>query len=185
MRSIIDLFGEVVNGISGNASLTIGSYDGKVFTDINAPIINYIFGNAQYIKDKLNEYSQSNDVIKFPLVALFTPVKEKKDSTDYECKANVSIIIACSTRKEWDNEQRLESSFKHILRPIYIKLLDALRNDERFEKGYEDMISHEYSENYSYGRYGAYADDGKEVSEPIDAIDIRSMELTVKKETCR
>ena len=33
-------------------------------------------------------------------------------------------------------------------------------------------VKHSYSENYSYGRYGAYTDSGEAVSEPIDAINI-------------
>lgn len=37
----------------------------------------------------------------------------------------------------------------------------------------------------SYGRYGAYTESGEAVSEPIDAINIRSMELIIKNQTCR
>ena len=50
---------------------------------------------------------------------------------------------------------------------------------------YTSIVPHEYSENYSYGRYGAYTESGEEVSEPIDAINIRSMELIVKNQSCR
>ena len=37
----------------------------------------------------------------------------------------------------------------------------------------------------SYGRYGAYTDSGEAVSEPIDAINIRSMEIKINNLNCR
>lgn len=76
-------------------------------------------------------------------------------------------------------------SFQNILRPIYNRLLDVLLDDMRFDWDFDDKIKHSYSENYSYGRYGAYTESGEAVSEPIDAINIRSMEITIKNPNCR
>ncbi len=76
-------------------------------------------------------------------------------------------------------------SFENILRPIYGSFIDALKKDGRFDFGYKDVVAHEYSENYSYGRYGAHTGTGEAVSEPIDAINITNLELTVRKPNCR
>lgn len=184
MRHIVDILQDIVSKMSDDG-LSIKWYDGSAFNEIKAPKINYIFGSAQYIKDTLNEYSQSADVVKFPLIALFTPARETRDSDMYDFKTKVNIIIACSSRKDWTSEQRLQASFKNILRPIYERLFQILRDDVRIDCGYKDILTHEYSENYSYGRYGAYADDGEAMSEPIDAIDIRSLNLVINNETCR
>lgn len=188
-EGFVELLGSVVAGMS--AGLTIRMSDGRGrFTEVESPRINYIFGSDQYVKDKLDEYSKTPAGVsaernpKFPLIAFLMPVTEQRDGAFYFSKAKVSLLIACSSRKEWSNEQRLETSFKNILRPVYVRLMDALRNDRRLITGYDEVIPHTYSENYSYGRYGAYTHSGDSVSEPIDAINIGSLELKIKVVNC-
>lgn len=188
MKGIVEIIGDVVKATGQNLSITIPvDVENDKFEIIESPNLNYIFGSAQYIKEKLDEYSKipATSENKFPLVALFCPVTEKRDNPDYCSKATVNIIIACSSTKDWSNERRLQASFINILRPIYNRLITVLLNDDRFDIEYDNIIPHDYSENYSYGRYGAYTESGEAVSEPIDAINIRSMELIIKNQTCR
>lgn len=183
---ITELFGDVVTRLS--AGLEILYPNGKGRTKVvKSPKLNYIFGSSQYIKDILDEYSKSlgQSEKKFPLVALFTPINEDRSDPDCFSKTKVSLIIACSSCKEWSNEERRTTSFKNILRPIYNRLFDVLLEDNRFDWDFDDKIKHSYSENYSYGRYGAYTENGEAVSEPIDAINIRSMEIIVRNSNCR
>ena len=148
--------------------------------------INYIFGNDNYIKDQLDTYTRSEDVEKFPLVALFCPINETRGEIGIFSSAKINLVIACGTEKELSNEEREEESFKKILRPIYERLLEALKEDRRFDFGYKQIIKHEYSENYSYGRYGAFTSNNEEISESIDAIDIRNLEIKIRTlNTCR
>ena len=168
---ITELFEEIVKELP--EGLEILYPNGKGGTKVmKSPRLNYIFGSSQYIKDILDEYSKSSaqSERKFPLVALFTPISEN---------------IACPSCKEWSNEMRRTTSFKNILRPIYKRLLEVLYEDSRFDCDYDEKVKHSYSENYSYGRYGAYTDSGEAVSEPIDAINIRSMEIKINNLNCR
>lgn len=188
-EGFVELLGSVVGRMS--EGLTIRVSDGRgQFTEIQSPKINYIFGTDQYVKDRLDEYSKVASGFsaernpKFPLIAFLMPVTEQRDNAFYYSKARVSLLIACSSRKEWSNEQRLETSFRNILRPIYERLMDALRSDRRLIVGYDEVLPHTYSENYSYGRYGAYTQRGDAVSEPIDAINIGSLELKIKVVNC-
>lgn len=182
---IIEIIADVVEKTAADCSLVVMDDNGE-WKSIRCPKINYTFGNAQYVKDKLDVMSKPvEDRPKFPLIALFCPFKEQRNSPDYYTKAKVSVLIACSTIKDWNNEQRLQTSFANILRPIYNSFIEALKDDGRFDFGYDEHISHEYSENYSYGRYGAFTSAGDEVSEPIDAINITNLELIVKLPNCR
>ncbi|WP_304647436.1 hypothetical protein [uncultured Duncaniella sp.] len=185
-REIIEIIADVVRETSVDCTLTVVGRKG-VAVEILCPDIHYVFGNAQYVKDKLDELSKTpgGNEMKFPMIALFCPFNEQRNSPDYYTKAKVRILIACSSVKEWSNEQRLETSFKNILRPIYNRFLEALRKDGRFDFGYDGHVAHEYSENYSYGRYGAHTSTGESVSEPIDAINISNLELKVKRPNCR
>lgn len=178
MLNTIDILGGIVEAISRNTEVVM-SIEGK-----SKPEISYIFGDAQYIKDQLDEYSKVTGVEKLPLIALFTPVKEKRGLADAMCEANVSLLIACSSRQEWDNNERKEYSFENVLRPIYNAFMDAIRHCPQIEVNYDGSIPHVYSENYSYGRYGAYTASGDAVSEPIDAINISDLVIRIKTPNC-
>lgn len=184
-REIIEILADVIGRIHTDCVLISTDLKGNR-EEIDCPEINYIFGNATYVKENLDDLSKSpyGTSRKLPLIALFCPFNEQRNSVDYYSKAKVRILIACSTSRIWNNEQRLESSFKGILRPIYRKFLEELKNDGRFDFGYDGHVDHDYSENYSYGRYGAFTDKGEEVSEPIDAINISNLELIVKLPNC-
>lgn len=185
-REIIEIIADVVADTEKRCSLTVRDAKGAA-GEIPCPPINFVFGNAQYIKDRLDELSLTPDgsEAKLPMIALQCPVNEKRTSADYYTEAKVNILIACSTRQQWSNEERLANSFIDILRPIYSAFPEALIADGRIDFGYGENIRHEYSENYSYGRYGAYAPDGKAVSETIDAINIANLELKITKPSCR
>ena len=181
--NIIDLLAGIVAALSEHTTVRmVSSLNGEVYEVM--PAITYIFGDAQYIKDQLDEYSKVTGIEKLPLIALFTPVKEKRGLAGIASEAKVSLLIACSSRKEWNNEERKEYSFENILRPIYEALMDALKACPQTEREYGGSMPHVYSENYSYGKYGAYTASGDAVSEPIDAINISDLQITVKQLNC-
>lgn len=193
-NEVVDIFEDVVSRLSEDLTITVpDSLDPVTFTEVVNPNVSYVFGNARYFKDDLDDKSKAEvtSVTKFPVVCLFAPVKEKRNQEDpeshqYYTTARVSLLIACSSKKEWSNKQREVYSFENILRPIYRRLMAVLERDRRLDWGYGRKIPHEYSENYSYGRYGAYADAaGNAVSEPIDAINIVNLQIKIKTNNCR
>lgn len=182
-NNIIDIFKDIVSGISGRVTVKMPNAAGNLVE--RTPTITFMFGNAQYIKDQLDEYSKVSDVAKLPLVALFTPIKEKRGLADCQSKSKVSLLIACSSCKEWNNDEREVKSFENILRPIYGAVMQSIKKDIRLEQPYDCSMEHEYSENYCYGRYGAYTASGDAVSEPIDAINISELQINVKHNFCK
>lgn len=184
-RDIIDILADVVAKTSSNCKIKY--YDGTDFVEGACPAITYCFGNAQYLKDCLDVNSKTyiTTLGKFPLIHLICPVNEQRNISGYHSKAKIRLIIACSTHQEYSNEERLAYSFRNVLRPIYRSFLEALKEDKRLSIAYDETIPHEYSENYSYGRYGALTPSGEEISEPIDAIVISNLELIVNLPNCR
>ena len=111
-REIIEIIADVVKETAVDCTLTVVMQRGVV-KEIPCPPIHYVFGNAQYVKDKLDDLSKSprGAEMKFPMIALFCPFNEQRNTPDYHSKAKVRILIACSSDKKWSNEQRLETSF--------------------------------------------------------------------------
>ena len=186
-REIIEIFNDVVSKVAEGCQITVVHYRSGETEEIACPEINYKFGSSRYIKGNLDELSKTGEgsAKKLPMIALFCPFQEQRNSADYFSKATVNILIACSTSRDWNNEQRLVYSFQNILRPIYRRLLEVMKEDGRFDFGYDEVIKHRYSENYSYGKYGAHDSTGDAVSEPIDAINITNLELIITNQTCR
>lgn len=185
-REVIDIIADVVSETSKDCKITIGGHT-KSPKMVDCPKIHYIFGNAQYVKDRLDEFSKSavGNVSKFPLIVLFCPFSEDRNNPNYHNQAKVNILVVVSSMLEWSNEQREKYSFENILRPIYRNFLKALKRDGRISIDYNGVISHKYSENYVYGRYGAWTTSGEKVSEPIDAICISDLKLNIKLSNCR
>ena len=188
MDQIEAIFKSVVEEVGRSVVITKTSPGGNT-ERVEGVDINYIFGSAQYVKDMLDVRSKglgSNMPLKFPLIALQTPNVQIVDSGDYQYRTKINLIIACSSRKDWSNEQRMETSFERILLPIYEKLIEVLLHDNRFDWGYGGLeyIPHTMSKNFDFGRYGAFTPSGQEVSEPIDAIDVRSLEIKVNNQNC-
>lgn len=185
-RDITRIIGEVAAKVHSGLSVVYTDYNGVPCHEFE-PKISYVFGNTRYIKAHLDEMSVGayRDDEKLPLIALFTPIVEDRGTPDYALVAKVNILIACKTSREWSNEQRRELSFDNVLKPIYNRFIEELQADGRLDFGYAGSMRHSYSENYSYGKYGAFTASGEEVSEPIDAIDIRNLELKVKHQNCR
>lgn len=185
-RDITKIIEDVVARVHEGLDVVYTDYADKTHEE-NEPNVGYVFGNTQYIKSYLDEMSKGKygDDEKLPLIALFTPVVEDRNNPDYHAIVKVNILIACKTNRDWDNEQRRDYSFANVLRPIYDRFMEELKADGRFDFGYNESIRHSYSENYSYGKYGAFTSTGDEVSEPIDAIDIRNLELKITHQNCR
>ena len=189
MDQVEDIFSSVVQEVGRTVAIVRTKGDGTT-EEAYGVGVNYLYGSAQYVKDMLDVRTKGrggNMPLKFPLVALQTPTVVVIDSPDYQYRAKVNLIIACSARSEWSNEKRMETSFRRVLLPIYEKLLEVLLADPRFDWGYGQLeyVPHTMSKNFDYGRYGAVTPGGDEVSEPIDAIDIRSLEIKINLNSCR
>lgn len=181
-RDIIDIIRDVVARTSKECAIRVGDYDGN-FKDIDCPEIDYQFGNSLYVKEQLDILSKGN-YPKLPMIALFLPFTEQRGNPEYHSKAKIRVLIACSTIKDWSNEEREEYSFHNILHPIYHSFMNALKTDGRLIINYDGAIPHDYSENYSIGKYG-YSEDSNGVSQPIDAINLTNLEIKIKNESCK
>lgn len=182
-REITDIIGDIARNI--RCEITVPGRYGD-FTSAECPPVNYVFGNSQYVRERIIDLSKtaSSSIIKYPLIALFVPISEQRGNPQWHSKAKVKVLIAIATKRDYSNEERSVISFANVLRPIYEAFLEGIRKDGRLEISYKGIIPHEYSENYSYGKYGAYTSPSETMPDPIDAIDINNLELTVKNNNC-
>lgn len=141
--------------------------------------VNFIWGDSAYIREYLLTLKKSSATApyRFPLIGLYSPFDERKNNG--VVSASVSLILAVNTLAGYTNEQRLDVSFKEVLRPLYNDLLKALEDSRVFDVPYQGF-NHTYVENFSFGKRGALDVDGKEIDEKIDVIEIKNLDLTLK-----
>lgn len=167
--------------------MIIDAFRDKVIPSLNKGRefpVNFIWGDSAYIREYLltMKKSSSTATFRFPLIGLYSPFDEVVRNGDVS--ANVSLILAVNTLPSYTNEQRLEVSFKGVLRPLYNDFMEALKGVRMFDVPYSGMFDHTYSENFSFGKRGALDVDGKEIDEKIDVIEIKNLDLNLKKFDC-
>lgn len=169
-HEIIDIIRDVVSRVSAKM-LEGGSSE-----------VQFLHGSSVYIKEVLDILTQSSETAnyKYPLVVLFTPIEEERNVPELYTSAELQVSILNGSVRNWTNDERERFGFCEVLRPIYRLFLEELKKDKRIRKEYDGNIPHRYSENYSYGRYGAVDANGEMLSDPIDAINIKSLRLKVK-----
>lgn len=146
--------------------------------------VSYLFGDWSYISNQLTVWGKSPNTspLKFPIICLYSPFTEERDAEDV--RVSLEFIIMVNTEKNYSNEDRESISFDKVLRPIYRLFMDEIRGDRRFASDYRGIVPHQYTENYRYGRVGVLGPDGKPFRDFIDAIEIKNLDLTIKKEKC-
>lgn len=164
-----------------------------VFRDNVIPLLNdgrelqanFVWGDSSYIREYLSLLKKSSETapFRFPLIGLYSPIDEIRDSSSNNFRATVNLIIAVNTLPEYTNEQRLDISFKQVLRPLHDDLFKAIEKTRMFDIPYLGL-NYTYTENYTFGKRGAIDVDGKEIDEKIDAIEIKNLELKFKKVSC-
>ena len=146
--------------------------------------VSYLFGDWNYISNQLTVWGKSPNTspLKFPIICLYSPFTEERDAE--EARVSLEFIIMVNTEKIYSNEDRESISFDKVLRPIYRLFMDEIRGDRRFVSDYRGVVPHQYTENYRYGRVGVMGPDGKPFRDFIDAIEIKNLDLTIKKVKC-
>ena len=146
--------------------------------------VNFIWGDSAYIREYLLTMKKSSitSPYRFPLIGLYSPFDET--IRNREVTASVNLILAVNTLAEYTNEQRLDLSFKQVLRPMYDEFMESLKDVRMFDLPYSGVFNHSYTENFSFGKRGALDVDGKEIDEKIDAIEIKNLDLTIKNLDC-
>ena len=146
--------------------------------------VEFQFGDWDYIANVLQVMSSSvaTSALRYPIVCLRSPYTEVREGKERE--VSIELLIAVNTLKEYSNEQREQTSFTEVLRPVYDCLMAEIGADKRIKSSYSGTPRHEYTENYRYGRIGVEGGDGNRFRDFIDAIEIKNLVLTLKEISC-
>jgi hypothetical protein len=125
------------------------------------------------------------DPLKYPLIALFQDIDEKKGTgTQFESEVSVNIIIAMLTDPNRVASQRLSCNYIPVLYPLYVLLMESIAKSGYFYCYSISDLPHTKTDRMYWGKKGLYGSDGNIFGDYIDAIEIQNLQLTIKKQNC-
>ena len=143
---------------------------------------NYQFGTLREIVDNLDKLGNLDNSLKYPLVALIEPFSQKKGIFNVESIMTIRFLIATYTRKQLKADERLQLNFKPILFPIYEEFIRQTCKSAYFRV---EEIPHTLVNHFEIGRESLSGYDGNVFNDHIDAIEIKDMELSLKRKQCK
>jgi hypothetical protein len=138
----------------------------------------HYFGTHYEISQVITSIAQgeNSSLVKFPSFLNFLPVEQRVSSLDRTLTYNVAI--AASTNSKWTSDQRERLVFDTLLRPIYEEFIRQIGLSGWFQYSAGDP-AHSMFECYTTGEYSGRI--LNQYSEYIDAIEIRGLQLPLKK----
>lgn len=164
---IVDVIGEVATAA-----------DAVLYPTLNKHIL-YTYGRSIQILKKLQSL---NDAIaqttkdgKYPLLALFQDFPEDIGTSGYYCTVRLpKISIATLTQCTDDPVKRYATTFKPILYPIYLEILNQLARHPNIIGNDPRAFVHR-----KWDRPGTQPE-GQNLNDYVDAIEIEGLQLTFK-----
>lgn len=145
----------------------------------------YLWGHPLEIVTTLQEYTKNpvKESRKFPLIALFTDIVVRRHQPiGFFGSVRLNMVIANITKPEYKAAERLAVNFQPILQPIKEELIRQIDRHPQWTHGGE--VTYEEIERYYWGKQGLYGNQGNIFNDYIDCIELREINLNIKKKQC-
>jgi hypothetical protein len=144
----------------------------------------FYIGHRKDVNNQFNiKNRRSTGNKKYPAVVLPLDVSPKVEDGFY--KFSCSIWLFALSKDVYTTEDRLNQVFIPTLHPLYFKLMDALKQSNVFLwQGDQTMPPHEPTDRYYIGSMTSEGNKAKFFDDPLDAIEIRNLELNIPIRSC-
>lgn len=152
----------------------------KVIKDVVATIPNVFFEHGEGIEvfNTIKNVGKVN-IETFPLIYLKQDFKETSNPEDETTNVSLSIYIITPTEIHIKASERLDTTFRPILYPIYEQLLNALKEARTIQNEYgKAWHSHSKWDRLFWGTQQL------EGNRPLDVIEIENLELKIINKRC-
>lgn len=188
---IVDIFRDVV-AATQNAVISKKNEPVKTLLqslqeyDTNITGIHYQHGHPLEIIETLEQQTQgtTQKFKRFPLVALFQDFPEEKGRSGFDSETTLHILICYGTKNTYKATQRYEKTFKPVLYPIYLELLEQIRLDSRFNVVNTSLIEHTKIDRLYWGRETDSGNKANKFNDLLDCIELKNLKLKLDRKIC-
>lgn len=179
MIYIREKMGEVV------AALRPGlTWDDSFDPSFRGQLPDFIYGHPLSINHQLVERGKKlkGKYRKYPLIALRMDYDEEVDNGLVKAVLNMAIIH--STSMEYTEQERDAKVFTPILFPLYERFMSELKKHGFNWPGWQGMPKHTKTDRPYYGVTSGQSNVKNLFSDPLDAIEITNLELSLRIKNC-
>ena len=172
----VDVIENIVTAVRNDADKP-----GVLFIPADSPY--YLHGHPLDIIKVLNQKDRSptNKSKKYPLIALLQDFTETIGTNQkIKSSASLNILIAYSTKSEYDSAQRYDNSFRDILYPLYDLLIEKIISSNMFLNASDNLTSHDKIDRLYWGRGETKGNVSVVFNDLIDAIEIQNLQLDLR-----
>lgn len=155
--------------------------------DSNITGIHFKQGHPREIIKELEVLSKglTTKTERYPAVWLFRDFPEDMNPVPgIYSDATVRIFIATRTDPTYNSEQRKVKSFKPILYPIYLELMNQIELSGKFVIQGHDRQQLRKTDHYFWGRESLFGKDGNFFTDWIDCIELENLNLKTYLKRC-
>jgi hypothetical protein len=134
---------------------------------------------------QLKDLNEDQKYEKYPLICLLLDLQEKhKQKVNYEYSVSPTVLILAETDINYTSEQRTISTFKPILYPIYLELINAITDSSHLIIDGDPVFTK--TDKYFWGKEGIKMRgyDGLIFNDHLDGIQLDFEDLKVYKQNC-
>ena len=172
-RYIVDIMRTVVAAVEARLLPQLQAYDS------NIQAVHYEYGHPIEILETLRQMDESSTLRykKYPLVALFTDIKEQKGVLGEYSHATLQLVVVHHTKPEYKAEERRIKNFIPVIHPIVDELFNQVVKSKYFLDSSTNTLERTEIDRYYWGRQAAGGNDANKGNDYLDATEI---ELNVR-----
>lgn len=127
----------------------------------------YHYGTIREIVDTLNQLNNAG-MKKYPIVALIEPFQSR--ITNEGLTANLRLLFATFTERNFKAPERLEENYKKILFPMYEAFMANLKKFNR-----SSLTDHTLVNHFEMGRESLNGYEGTILNDYIDVLEVKDL----------
>lgn len=175
---VVDEVGTVVAAVNTLLLPMLQAYDPNIAG------INYLYDAPKALQNTIVEMTQSGNGLKYPMVALVLPVRERHGAqVGIDSLDPLRILIGRWSNPTDKTKTRYDNNFKPVLYPIYLELLHQFDVSRKFLTQGATMIQH-VKTDWPYWGGDSPPEGANPFNDWLDIIEITDLQLKLNLKNC-
>ena len=168
-RYIVDIMKTVVRAVEAKILPILQASDPSI------QAIHYEYGHPLEIMETCRQWDKSPTLRykKYPMVALFTDIREKKGYMGEYSRATIDLVVVHHTRPDYKAEDRRQKTFIPVIHPIVDELVNQIADSVYFIDAVPDTIERTEIDRYYWGRQAVGGNDQLKGNDFLDATELQ------------
>lgn len=137
--------------------------------------VHYEYGHPLEIMETCRQMDKSPTLRykKYPMVALFTDIRERKGTMGEYSRATIDLVVVHHTLPSYKAEERRLKTFMPVIHPIVDELVNQIAESDYFIDSNPNTIERTEIDRYYWGRQAVGGNDQLKGNDFLDATELQ------------